>query len=1004
MSDRTRIGSIRPARAASPPAPAAAEALESRVLLATAGGVVFHDLDNDGVRDAGEPGVANRRVYQDLNNNGAFDAANEPDVLTDGVGAYTLQLFPPIFGPGTARIRQVVPAGWTATAPSGGLHLFSYHSNSVVTGLDFGVIQNAVAPSNVVAVQRALGIRVMFTDHNLNETEFIIQRKRAADPVSAYAEIGRVAGGTRYGNRVGFTGLGGVVGETYHYRVYAVNPTGTSLPSGPGTITVGAQPAGTGAAATWYDEQFFAGAPLTPDVPVDADLYLPYGPATGTPDPRIGQETFSGVLTAVLRPEFTEDYTFFSASDDGIDLVLVDPASGRVLLNGPPNGINLLRAMNPAEGFQDTHPPVRLTAGRDYLLRWRLNENTGDAGYRIGWYSPSVAQEVVPAELMTPTRLAPGYLQLMPCGDEVVLTFLDLSVSAAGTEVQRATGPDGPFETVATIPAPGAAAYRSFVDDGAAPYPLVPGETYYYRLRSTMYGEQSQPSAPVAVTLGADPTRLALHDGAAFLPGTDGDPATPADNALQLTPNSGYVRGAAFTTQGWDLDEASRGTNGGRGFSASFDFTVPARSAPPADGFAFVLQRQSPAALGEVGNGLGYQGLAQSLALKFDYYVNATPPTINRTGLYANGYMDDAGFNLPFSFAGGDAFRVDVSYDAAARTLFQRVSSLTNPGAPAFQTTYALAATAPVQGMPVDLAGILGHECAYVGFTGATGGFTADQRITRFSINGVTIPLREVSPPKVTQVYVSGSKWSAPFKARLESTGMGSGRFGYALGSGSAQVDELPWANIDQVTVRFDRLVRVEPGHLRIAGARVAGYPADAGQFTYDPATHSATWRLAAGRTFANDRLLIALDGGAGGVTGDDVLLDGEWVNPDGPAPGGAYPSGNGTPGGHFRFNINVLPADATRDGSVGAADVLAVRARQNTSTTRPGVGSSAYSVFHDLDGSGAINAVDGALARMRLRTVLPPAPGAAGAGGAPAVLRTSPTHRDLFAPAPVVT
>jgi hypothetical protein len=37
------------------------------------GGVVYNDLNGNGIRDAGEPGLNNIRTYQDLNNNGIFD-------------------------------------------------------------------------------------------------------------------------------------------------------------------------------------------------------------------------------------------------------------------------------------------------------------------------------------------------------------------------------------------------------------------------------------------------------------------------------------------------------------------------------------------------------------------------------------------------------------------------------------------------------------------------------------------------------------------------------------------------------------------------------------------------------------------------------------------------------------------------------------------------------------------------------------------------------------------
>jgi hypothetical protein len=54
----------------------AAELLEERTLLAidSIAGVVWNDADGNGVRDAGEPGLAGQTVYIDLNRNGIFDS------------------------------------------------------------------------------------------------------------------------------------------------------------------------------------------------------------------------------------------------------------------------------------------------------------------------------------------------------------------------------------------------------------------------------------------------------------------------------------------------------------------------------------------------------------------------------------------------------------------------------------------------------------------------------------------------------------------------------------------------------------------------------------------------------------------------------------------------------------------------------------------------------------------------------------------------------------------
>jgi len=57
-----------------------AERLEPRTLLASAiTGMVFNDLDGDGVHDAGEVGLAEWRVGLDTNGDGAYEVINRTD-------------------------------------------------------------------------------------------------------------------------------------------------------------------------------------------------------------------------------------------------------------------------------------------------------------------------------------------------------------------------------------------------------------------------------------------------------------------------------------------------------------------------------------------------------------------------------------------------------------------------------------------------------------------------------------------------------------------------------------------------------------------------------------------------------------------------------------------------------------------------------------------------------------------------------------------------------------
>jgi hypothetical protein len=163
--------------------------------------------------------------------------------------------------------------------------------------------------------------------------------------------------------------------------------------------------------------------------------------------------------------------------------------------------------------------------------------------------------------------------------------------------------------------------------------------------------------------------------------------------------------------------------------------------------------------------------------------------------------------------------------------------------------------------------------------------------------------------------------------------------------------------------------------------------------FEYNPTTMAATWTLS--RPVRAEALVLQLDAGPGGVRMRDgtTPLDGDWA-------GGAdsFPSGDGASGGDFRFRVNVVPGDTSRDGKVDAVDVLQVRSRLRVPTSshlRPRFG---YSMLHDLNGDGRINATDMASVRREVGSALPlsePAPAIAAIASTRLDLR--PPRRDLL-------
>ena len=73
-------------------------------------GFKFNDLNGNGVRDTGEPGIQNWTIFLDTNNNGQLDPG-ETSVQTTSNGSFLFDQLPA----GTYRVREVLQTGWQQT-------------------------------------------------------------------------------------------------------------------------------------------------------------------------------------------------------------------------------------------------------------------------------------------------------------------------------------------------------------------------------------------------------------------------------------------------------------------------------------------------------------------------------------------------------------------------------------------------------------------------------------------------------------------------------------------------------------------------------------------------------------------------------------------------------------------------------------------------------------------------------------------------------------------------
>jgi hypothetical protein len=197
--------------------------------------------------------------------------------------------------------------------------------------------------------------------------------------------------------------------------------------------------------------------------------------------------------------------------------------------------------------------------------------------------------------------------------------------------------------------------------------------------------------------------------GAPYGPGLQLNGSAKMNGAvLQLTDGGGNEAASAFTKTRLDVAK----------FTTRFSFQLVN---PNADGIAFVLQGMSATALGALGGGLGYAGITNSVAIKFDLYNNNGEGT-NSTGLFVNGAnpyapsTDLTGTGIDLH--SGHVFNVSMKYDGTTLNV-----TITDA------TTHASA----TQSYTIDIVSTVGGNTAWVGFTAGTGGATATQNILSWS-------------------------------------------------------------------------------------------------------------------------------------------------------------------------------------------------------------------------------------------------------------------------------
>ncbi len=246
---------------------------------------------------------------------------------------------------------------------------------------------------------------------------------------------------------------------TYIYEVAAFDQQGNiSSKSNPLVVsTLSVMGDGIGIKGEYYNGANFDQLQLTR---LDPTINFDWG--TGSPDPKISTDEFSVRWSGKIQPEFSEDYTFYTETHDGVRLwvnnqLLIDDWNA--------NGMNIQNSGS-----------IPLIAGKKYDIKMEYRETNGNAKAGLYWSSNSQPKEIIPQ-----TQLNPPFIPDKPAN--LNLSSTSTTVNLSWDEVTGATGYD--IEVDGLLIDVGSNKTYTHIN-------LIPDTEHQYRVRSKVPGVTSQ--------------------------------------------------------------------------------------------------------------------------------------------------------------------------------------------------------------------------------------------------------------------------------------------------------------------------------------------------------------------------------------------------------------------------------------------------------------------------------------------------------------------------------
>lgn len=147
-------------------------------------------------------------------------------------------------------------------------------------------------------------------------------------------------------------------------------------------------PGGEGLLGEYYNDINFAGTLLQ-----RVDPTVNFDWALGSPDPSMGTNDFSIRWTGFVNPAFTQTYTFYTVTDDGVRLWV--------------NNQLVIDYWIPQAAIERSGT-IALTAGTLASIRMEVFEEAGEAVAQLSWSSTGQPKQIIPSNRLTPAVCAQG--------------------------------------------------------------------------------------------------------------------------------------------------------------------------------------------------------------------------------------------------------------------------------------------------------------------------------------------------------------------------------------------------------------------------------------------------------------------------------------------------------------------------------------------------------------------------------------------------------------------